>query len=131
MESYKKELIRRFWEERRLTHPHITLLYDLAFELYRGSILPAEIRMNFEQHFIQMETLHAGTATFHLANAEDLYLRNIHETLETDITTQYGDCTVAELSIAIKELIQKITSIVSDMAHLYYADMQIREWGEE
>jgi hypothetical protein len=118
-ESYKKQLVQRFWEERRLTHPHLTYLFDLYVSLCDNDMtkIPKELSVLAVTDSVHMP----------ISDAESLYIRNITNSLMTDIDTEHGTFRLLDLDRAMKIWIQKISVLFSKEAQRYYYDLPLED----
>lgn len=140
MESYKKKLINKFWEERRLLHPHLSLLYDLTRELVRTTPMK-QGKEDYQEWISRLFTIQVGgtwsgeekihTIPVTVYELDTLYHRNIHEPLDTDIETEHGIFRVIEMDTAIKLWIGEVSEILTDVARTYYIDIQFSNMIEQ
>ena len=133
MESYAKKLIDRFWEERRLTYPHITVLYDVIRELCEitDTIQTEkdgwEIELQRLQHIRILDSTGNVLGSLVIETAEDLIMRNTTESLDTPLSTNSTDCILQELLYGARIWIRDITRLCSKIATRYYLDVPMNK----
>ena len=131
MDSFRKQLISRFLEERRLTHPHLSLLFDLCKELIRKCHSDKVDKDVLMERLDQIKNYHINDILFHIYQIDAYYQRNIHNALEVDVETPDGEFTVGQLDFAMKMIIGDLTEIVTDIADMYYMDFAVNLKSKE
>lgn len=137
MDSYAKKLIDRFWEERRLSYPHPSLLYDTVKELCEITDTSEQEK---QQWFKILEVLRyvsfqgqnpttSDSVSFEpkqikipIEIVEDLVIRNTNLPLDQYIETNNFECTLQELLYYQRLWIRQITRLCSTVATRYYYD---------
>lgn len=127
MDSLTKKYSDRFWEERRLHHPHLCLLYDLVGDMLRVSQLPPDKYQAMQERLDDLHTFQAGEITLDIEEAEDLIQRNTNQRLIMELETLKGTCVLQELLIGSRLWLREISHLATDLAKMYYTDMPLRQ----
>ena len=129
-EGYRKKLVERFWEDRKLTYPHLSVLYDIVNELVRKSndSTTKQEYMDKMLEYNHVKISHNGVIIkVHIYKADTYFQRNIRQLLSTEIDAKEGTFSVAELDYSIKVWVNDITQLLTDLAVLYYMDIEFKD----
>ncbi len=131
LDGYIRMMVHRFWEERRLTHPHLSVMYDITHEIIRIANLPEDTKEEFMNRLEKASLVKVGRISLDLAYLEAIYHRNINTMLDVDIETTVGSVTTQEIDAATKKVLRYMTMLVSDVGKLYYMDVQFKNINQK
>lgn len=134
-ESFKKDLIRRYNDERRLTHPQWDLFLELLLDITRGS---ENLEKKHSKRLEELETLlfifptkKEYTLPVYVGN--QLYHAVMHEPLDTDIDIpdEFGGFSIKKIHLmqALAAYRRACNEILSDIARRYYLDIEFHQEG--
>ena len=125
--GHRKELIGRFWEERRQSNPHIAYLWDITEELVRLAQVSAEKKREMAQelHNIRIELRDRFHLTIH--ELEVLTQRYSNNGLNEDIDYSDRQYVVKDILTMEHEVAGKLTRIVDDIAVCYSLEYPINQ----
>jgi len=126
LDGYIRMMVSRFWEERRLTHPHLSALFDLTHEIIRISSIPEDLRVVYMERLMKAKKVKVGSCILELSYLEAIYHRNINAMLEVEVDVQGGSVTIQDVDMSTKRVVSYMTELVSDVGKLYYMDVQFK-----
>ena len=127
VDSYRKKLVDRFWEERRLTHPHLSLLYDVVKQLIDRAHITDARRAQLIERLQELSWIEIHGKKYHIYEVDAFYQRNITQHLSAPIQTNDHEFSVGQLDMAFKFTVSDLSDLASEVAQIYYMDIALND----